>query len=337
MIRFALQKLGQALFTLWGVATLVFFLFTIVPGDSAQMMLGKREDPAALAAVRAKYGLDKPITVQYVNYLKRISPIGWLNDQHGIFKAPDLGESFQRQGQQVSSLIRQTFPNTALLAVTAIGFALLVGGALGAWVSYRPDSFWDKALLTFSSLGMSLPSFFTAVLFAWVFAYLLGPWTGLNLTGSLYSVDDYSGERYLNLKNLILPALTLGIRPVGVILQLTRNSLLQVGSMDFIRTARAKGLRERTVFFKHLLPVASNPIITTISGWFASLLAGAVFVEIIFGWNGMGKLLVEALNTRDLPITMGCVLVIAALFVVLTTLVDVLYAVLDPRIRAEFF
>ena len=337
MIRFALQKLGQALFTLWGVATLVFFLFTIVPGDSAQMMLGKREDPAALAAVRAKYGLDKPIAVQYVNYLKRISPMGWPNDQHGIFKAPDLGESFQRQGQQVSSLIRQTFPNTALLAATAIGFALLVGGALGAWVSYRPDSFWDKALLTFSSLGMSLPSFFTAVLFAWVFAYLLGPWTGLNLTGSLYSVDDYSGERYLNLKNLILPALTLGIRPVGVILQLTRNSLLQVGSMDFIRTAMAKGLRERTVFFKHLLPVASNPIITTISGWFASLLAGAVFVEIIFGWNGMGKLLVEALNTRDLPITMGCVLVIAALFVVLTTLVDVLYAVLDPRIRAEFF
>ena len=337
MIRFALQKLGQALFTLWGVATLVFFLFTIVPGDSAQMMLGKREDPAALAAVRAKYGLDKPIAMQYVNYLKRISPMGWPNDQHGIFKAPDLGESFQRQGQQVSSLIRQTFPNTALLAATAIGFALLVGGALGAWVSYRPDSFWDKALLTFSSLGMSLPSFFTAVLFAWVFAYLLGPWTGLNLTGSLYSVDDYSGERYLNLKNLILPALTLGIRPVGVILQLTRNSLLQVGSMDFIRTARAKGLLERTVFFKHLLPVASNPIITTISGWFASLLAGAVFVEIIFGWNGMGKLLVEALNTRDLPITMGCVLVIAALFVVLTTLVDVLYAVLDPRIRAEFF
>jgi peptide/nickel transport system permease protein len=184
---------------------------------------------------------------------------------------------------------------------------------------------------------MSLPSFFTAVLFAWIFAYLLGPWTGLNLTGSLYSVDDYSGERYLNLKNLILPAFTLGVRPVGVILQLTRNSLLQVSSMDFIRTARAKGLRERTVFFKHLLPVASNPIITTISGWFASLLAGAVFVEIIFGWNGMGKLLVEALNTRDLPITMGCVLVIAALFVVLTTLVDVLYAVLDPRIRAEFF
>jgi peptide/nickel transport system permease protein len=184
---------------------------------------------------------------------------------------------------------------------------------------------------------MSLPSFFTAVLLAWVFAYLLGPWTGLSLTGSLYEVDDYSGERYLQLKNLILPALTLGIRPIGVIVQLTRKSILEVGAMDFVRTARAKGIPEGRVLLRHILPVASNPIITTVSGWFASLLAGAVFVEIIFGWNGMGKLLVEALNTRDLPVTMGCVLVIAAIFVIITTLVDIAYAVLDPRVRAELF
>ena len=184
---------------------------------------------------------------------------------------------------------------------------------------------------------MSLPSFFTAVLLAWVFAYLLGPWTGLSLTGSLYEVDDYSGERYLQLKNLILPALTLGIRPVGVIVQLTRKSILEVGAMDFVRTARAKGIPEGRVLLRHILPVASNPIITTVSGWFASLLAGAVFVEIIFGWNGMGKLLVEALNTRDLPVTMGCVLVIAAIFVIITTLVDIAYAILDPRVRAELF
>jgi peptide/nickel transport system permease protein len=184
---------------------------------------------------------------------------------------------------------------------------------------------------------MSLPSFFTAVLMAWVFAFLLGPWTGLSLTGSLYEVDDYSGERYLQLKNLILPSLTLGIRPVGVIVQLTRKSILEVGAMDFVRTARAKGVAERRVLLRHILPVASNPIITTVSGWFASLLAGAVFVEIIFGWNGMGKLLVEALNTRDLPVTMGCVLVIATIFVIITTLVDIAYAFLDPRVRAELF
>ena len=208
---------------------------------------------------------------------------------------------------------------------------------LGAIAAYNEGSWIDHGLTTLSSLGMSLPSFFTAVLLAWVFAYLLGPWTGLSLTGSLYEVDDYSGERYLQLKNLILPALTLGIRPIGVIVQLTRKSILEVGSMDFVRTARAKGIPERRVLLRHILPVASNPIITTVSGWFASLLAGAVFVEIIFGWNGMGKLLVEALNTRDLPVTMGCVLVIAAIFVIITTLVDIAYAILDPRVRAELF
>lgn len=332
---FAGRKIALALFTLWGVATLVFFLFTIVPGDSAQMMLGKREDPEALAAVRAKYGLDKPVVVQYINYLGRILP---FDTSEGFsLSAPDLGESFQRQGQSVSGLIAATFPNTALLAATSIGFAVLLGMFLGAVAAYNEGSWIDHALTTLSSLGMSLPSFFTAVLLAWVFAYLLGPWTGLSLTGSLYEVDDYSGERYLQLKNLILPALTLGIRPIGVIVQLTRKSILEVGALDFVRTARAKGIPERRVLLRHILPVASNPIITTVSGWFASLLAGAVFVEIIFGWNGMGKLLVEALNTRDLPVTMGCVLVIAAIFVIITTLVDIAYAILDPRVRAELF
>ena len=332
---FAGRKIALALFTLWGVATLVFFLFTIVPGDSAQMMLGKREDPEALAAVRAKYGLDKPVVVQYINYLGRILP---FDTSEGFsLSAPDLGESFQRQGQPVSGLIAATFPNTALLAATSIGFAVLLGMFLGAVAAYNEGSWIDHGLTTLSSLGMSLPSFFTAVLLAWVFAYLLGPWTGLSLTGSLYEVDDYSGERYLQLKNLILPALTLGIRPIGVIVQLTRKSILEVGALDFVRTARAKGIPERRVLLRHILPVASNPIITTISGWFASLLAGAVFVEIIFGWNGMGKLLVEALNTRDLPVTMGCVLVIAAIFVIITTLVDIAYAILDPRVRAELF
>ena len=332
---FAGRKIALALFTLWGVATLVFFLFTIVPGDSAQMMLGKREDPEALAAVRAKYGLDKPVVVQYINYLGRILP---FDTSEGFsLSAPDLGESFQRQGQSVRGLIAATFPNTALLAATSIGFAVLLGMFLGAIAAYNEGSWIDHGLTTLSSLGMSLPSFFTAVLLAWVFAYLLGPWTGLSLTGSLYEVDDYSGERYLQLKNLILPALTLGIRPIGVIVQLTRKSILEVGAMDFVRTARAKGIPERRVLLRHILPVASNPIITTVSGWFASLLAGAVFVEIIFGWNGMGKLLVEALNTRDLPVTMGCVLVIAAIFVIITTLVDIAYAVLDPRVRAELF
>ena len=335
MIRFAAEKLGLSLVTLWGVATLVFFLFTVVPGDSAQMMLGKRDDPAALAAVKAKYGLDQPLLVQYGRYLRRISPLDW--DHGPVVKAPDFGESYQRQGQKVTGLIGATFPNTALLAIVAIGFAVVVGMLLGAIGAYCEGTLLDRGLLAFSSIGMSLPSFFTAVLFAWIFAFLLGPWTGLHLTGSLFEVDDYTGARYISMKNLILPAFTLGIRPIGVVVQLTRKSILETSQLDFVRTARAKGLPEWKVLWRHILPVISNPIITTISGWFASLLAGAVFVEIIFGWNGMGKLLVEALNTRDLPVTMGCVLVIAFVFVILTTLVDVIYAILDPRVRAEFF
>jgi peptide/nickel transport system permease protein len=335
LIRFAAEKLGLSLVTLWGVATLVFFLFTVVPGDSAQMMLGKRDDPAALAAVKAKYGLDQPLHVQYGRYLRRISPVDWADGP--VVKVPDFGESYQRQGQKVTGLIGATFPNTALLAAVAIGFAVVVGMVLGAVAAYNEGRWLDKGLLAFSSLGMSLPSFFTAVLFAWVFAFLLGPWTGLHLTGSLFEVDDYSGERFISLRNLVLPAFTLGIRPIGVVVQLTRKSILETTQLDFVRTARAKGLPEWKVLLRHVLPVISNPIITTISGLFASLLAGAVFVEIIFGWNGMGKLLVEALNTRDLPVTMGCVLVIAFVFVVLTTLVDVIYAILDPRVRAEFF
>jgi peptide/nickel transport system permease protein len=335
LILFLLKKLGQSFLILWGVATLVFVLFTVVPGDSAQMMLGKREDPEALAAIRAKYGMDQPLPVQYLRYLNRLSPIRW---EDGLsFGSPDLGESYQRQGRSVGSLIGQTFPNTALLALVAIGFAVILGGALGAFAAYHPDTVLDRTLANLGALGMSLPSFFTAVLMGWIFAFKLGPWTGLHLTGSLFEVDDYSGERIIQWSNLLLPALTLGIRPVGVVLQLTRNSIKEVMEQDFVRTARAKGLRESRVLWRHILPVASNPIITTVSGWFASLLAGAVFVEIIFGWNGMGKLLVEALNTRDLPVTMGCVIVIGAVFVVLTTMVDMLYALLDPRVKSELY
>lgn len=182
---------------------------------------------------------------------------------------------------------------------------------------------------------MSLPSFFAAILFAWIFGFLLHEFTGLNMTGSLYGVDDFGNGSHLQWRNIILPAIVLGIRPLGVVIQLMRNSLLEVLSQDYIRTARAKGLSEIRIIRKHALKNALNPVVTAISGWFASMLAGAVFVEYIFGWNGLGKEVVEALNTLDLPVIMGSVLVIAATFVVINILVDVIYAWLDPRIRLE--
>jgi peptide/nickel transport system permease protein len=153
------------------------------------------------------------------------------------------------------------------------------------------------------------------------------------MIGSLYEVDDYGRGQYLNLKNLILPAFTLGIRPLSVIIQLSRNSMLEILDMDYIRTATAKGLKRFIVVFKHALRNALNPVVTVVSGWFASLLAGAVFVEYIFSWNGIGKEIVDALNHLDLPVVMGAVMLIATVFVIINILVDVVYAIIDPRIR----
>ena len=180
---------------------------------------------------------------------------------------------------------------------------------------------------------MSLPSFFASIIMAWLFGFVLHNYTGLNMTGSLYEVDDYGRGSFLQLKNLILPALTLGIRPLSVIIQLSRNSLLEVLSMDYIRTATAKGLSKFTIIFKHALRNALNPVVTAVSGWFASLLAGAVFVEYIFAWNGIGKEIVDALNKMDLPVVMGAVLFIASIFVIINILVDLIYGWLDPRIK----
>jgi len=182
---------------------------------------------------------------------------------------------------------------------------------------------------------MSVPSFFSAILFAWIFGHVLHNYTGLNMTGSLYEVDDFGEGTHLALKNAILPAVVLGIRPLGVVIQLMRNSLLEVLNQEYIRTARAKGLSTYKIITKHALKNAMNPVVTAISGWFASMLAGAVFVEYIFGWNGLGKEIVDALNNLDLPVIMGSVIVVATTFVLITILVDLIYAYLDPRIKLK--
>ncbi|MFN4931228.1 MAG: ABC transporter permease, partial [Bacteroidota bacterium] len=161
------------------------------------------------------------------------------------------------------------------------------------------------------------------------------PYTGLDMTGSLYVIDDFGEGKTLQLKNMILPALTLGIRPLSVVVQLARSSFLDVLSQDYIRTARAKGLSQRAVLVKHALRNAMNPVVTAVSGWFAGLLAGAVFIEYIFGWKGIGKEIVEALENYDFPVVMGGVLVISMAFVIINILVDIIYGILDPRIRFD--
>lgn len=345
-----------ALLTLWGVVSVVFFLFTILPGDPARMMLDQNESAEQLLAIKKKYGFDQPISKQYVLYLNDLSPISFhstraedysfrhANKYNGLvlltmgqtevmLKVPYLRESFQKNGKTVSSILAETLPNTVLLATVAIGIALFIGVFLGVISALYVNTWLDRFISVVSTFGMSIPSFFSAILFAWIFGYLLHTYTQLPMTGSLYEVDDYGDGRYLALKNIILPAIVLGIRPLSVVIQLMRNSLLDVLSLDYIRTAKAKGMSMTQVIYKHALKNALNPVVTALSGWFASMLAGAVFVEYIFGWNGLGKEIVEALNTLDLPIIMGAVLTIATAFVILTILVDLIYAYLDPRIK----
>jgi len=357
MFRYSLKKIKYSFFVLWGVVTIVFLLFNVLPGDPARMMLDKREDAEQLQAINKKYGFDKSIAEQYFLYLNDVSPISIHNNQINTFtyleskkyrytkilefetrtlvlKFPFLRNSFV-SGQDVGSIILKTFPNTFILALTSILIALALGLILGLISAVYKDSFLDKAILSISAIGMSVPSFFSAILIAWIFGFVLQKYTGLNMSGSLYEVDDYGRGAYLELKNLILPALTLGIRPLAVITQLCRNSVLEIIKLDYVRTAASKGLKKTTILFRHVLRNALNPVITVISGWFASLLAGAVFVEYIFGWNGIGKEIVDALSKLDLPVVMGSVLFIAFLFVLVNILVDLIYRLLDPRVNIE--
>ena len=356
MLRYVGKRLIYGFLVLLGVVTLVFFLFNVLPGDPARMMLGQRADAESIEAINRDLGRDKPIATQYINYLNDLSPISLHNNQDStsffylssdkynyatllrfgttslVVKTPYLRRSYQSQ-RKVSEIISTAFPQTAVLALTAMLFALLVGITLGVVSALHKDSWIDRLSLVLSTLGMSLPSFFAAIFIAWLFAYVLADWTGLNMFGNLFSVDDYGDGEYIDLKNLILPALTLGIRPLATLTQLTRNSMLEALSQDYIRTARAKGLSHRRVVVHHALRNALNPVVTSASGWLASLLAGAVFVEYVFDWKGMGVVIVDALDKYDFPVVMGAILFICVILVIINILTDLLYAVLDPRIR----
>ena len=251
-----------------------------------------------------------------------------------MLKAPYLRMSYQSK-KQVSDVLAEAFPQTLLLAVVSISLALVLGVALGVLTSISASPFLNTLTLFITTIGMSLPSFFAAILVAWVFGFLLESYTGLSMTGSLYSVDDYGNGEYLSLANLILPACTLGMRPLAVVVELTRTSLEEVMTTEYIRTARAKGLSRWRIIVVHALRNAMTPVVTAVSGWFASLMAGAVFVEYIFDWKGIGYVIVEALEKYDFPVIMGAVLLIAIMLVVINIIVDVIYGLLDPRVRVS--
>lgn len=359
MTRFMLKRFWYGVLVLFGVIVVVFFLFNVLPGDPARMMLGQRADSASVAAINKDLGRDKSLPLQFINYLNDLSPVSlhnttdqtsfWFLDQlkYGktlevftisnttlVLKEPYLRRSYQSK-RNVSDILSEGFVNTIILALVAMAFAIVTGIAVGIVCAIYKNSFIDRIALVFSVLGMSLPSFFVSILNAWIFAFVLVKFTGLNMSGSLYGVDDFGRGTFLDLKNLILPAITLGIRPLAIIVELTRNSLLEVMTQDYIRTAKAKGLSKSRVILKHALKNALNPVVTAISGWLASLLAGAVFVEFVFDWKGIGVVIVNALDKYDFPVVMGAVLFISIILIIINFFVDIIYGLLDPRIRLQ--
>lgn len=352
MFAYIVRKILYGILVLWGVATLVFFLFTIVPGDPVRMMLGQRADEQDVQAIRHELGLDQSIGKQYLDYLNDLSVISFYNENKDlskyepyariatvgstkiIFKTPYLRYSYQSK-RPVGTILAEAFPNTLILAFVSILFAFVIGVLLGVLTAIVNSNFLNRLTLFITTIGMSLPSFFAAILIAWLFGFVLESVTGLSMTGSLFSVDDYGNGAYLDLKNLILPALTLGLRPLAVITELTRTTLLEVMSMDYIRTAKAKGLKKWRVIGVHALRNAMTPVVTAVSGWFASLLAGAVFVEYVFDWKGIGVVIVDALDKFDFPVVMGAVLLIGVMLIIINIVVDIIYGILDPRVRIK--
>ncbi|WP_432711880.1 ABC transporter permease [Pedobacter sp.] len=349
MFQYAVKKFLYGLAVIAGVVVVVFVLFNILPGDPARMTMGQRSDVQSLEAVRKEFGLDKSKPVQFFNYINDLSPIGLhennstaqqkynylqlvsLGEDVIALKMPYLRRSYQTK-RNVTTILSETVPNTFILAITAMIFATIIGVLLGVVSAVHRDTWIDKAANSFAILGISAPSFFAGIIIAWFFGFVLSDYTGLNMSGSLYSYDPFEGE-VTTWKNLWLPMVTLGLRPLAIIVQLTRSAMLDVLGQDYIRTARAKGLDRKAIIYKHALKNALNPVITAISGWFASLLAGSFFVEYVFGYNGLGRTTVTALEMSDFPVVMGSILFIAFIFVVVNILVDILYAFVDPRVK----
>jgi peptide/nickel transport system permease protein len=328
---------------------LVFFLFQGF-GDPSRLVMGQTGDSTTQANIRKELYLDQPKWKQFLFYLNDVSPLcvhskDDIQKKHlsGIFignqvkfglKVPYLRRSYQSK-REVGTILMEALPGTLLLALAAMLIAIIVGIPLGVTAAVKQNTWLDTSSIFASIIGISVPSFFMGIIIAYVFGFVFSSWTGLHITGNWFDIDEVSGEKHFVLKNLILPAVTLGIRPLAIITQLTRTAMLDVLDQDYIRTAYAKGLSKTIIVWKHALRNALNPVITAITGWFAELLAGAFFVEYIFGWKGIGKVTVDALEKLDFPVVMGSVLITAAFFIVINIFADILYGFADPRVTVH--
>ncbi len=346
MASYIFKKIFYGLLVLIGVVILVFVLFQGF-GDPSRLVMGQTGDAATQANIRKELYLDQPKWKQFLFYVNDVSPISFYTKEEidkkeikGFFiggdtkltlKVPYLRTSYQTK-KPVGRILMEALPGTLMLAFAAMAIAVLIGIPLGIVAAVKQNTWVDTTAVFSSIIGISAPSFFMGIIIAYVFGFVLSDWTGLHITGSWFDIDA-DGHKRLTLQNLILPAITLGIRPLAIITQLTRSSMLDVLDQDYIRTAYAKGLSKNRVIWKHGLRNALNPVVTAITGWFAELLAGAFFIEYIFGWRGIGKVTVEALEKLDFPVVMGSVLITATFFILINILADILYGLIDPRVR----
>jgi peptide/nickel transport system permease protein len=355
LTRYIIQRLLLLLPVLLGISIITFGMLRLIPGDPARIMLGEHATEAAIARFRESMGLNDPIYVQYVRYLGRLV--------HG-----DLGRSIARQ-EWVTVELAQRLPATIELSIGAMMVACTVGITAGVIAAYKHNSVFDLSTMVGALVGVSIPVFWLGLMLSYVFGFKLH-WLPpsarltvgielqtipeayhINLTGPvgsvIMSILNFLSNLFVfdsivtvnpdalidSLKHLVLPSIALGTIPMSIIARITRSSLLEVLSMDYIRTARAKGQHERVVLMTHAMKNAFLPIITVLGLQFGGLLAGAILTETIFSWPGMGRLVVERILARDYPTVQGAVLVIALLFVLLNLIVDISYAFLDPRIR----
>ncbi|HEX8549264.1 MAG TPA: ABC transporter permease [Cytophagaceae bacterium] len=350
MIKFVASRLLYGFLVLLGAVIVVFFIFNVLPGDPVSMMAGQRTDVSTRETITKELGLDKPLPKQLWHYLQDLSPISVHEDtpenlvkyeytklfkfgeEVAVLKTPYLRRSFQTN-KRVSEIIAENMEGTLWLALAAMLFATIFGVTFGILASLKQNSFLDHFLVSISVIGISAPPFVTGALMAMVFGYYLSDYTGLNSSGQLWEYGLYGKE--LILKNLLLPAITLGLRPLSIIVQLTRSSMLDVLCQDYIRTARAKGLTQISIVLKHALKNALNPVITAVSGWLASLMAGAFFVEYVFNWKGIGSVTIDAVYSLDFPVVMGSTIFVAFIFIIISIFVDILYAAIDPRVRLK--
>jgi peptide/nickel transport system permease protein len=305
MPTFILSRLLSALLVLLGVSCLVFLLIHLVPGDPVEVMLGEAAQPADREALRHALGLDQPLLLQLFHYLQGLLHL-------------DLGTSLQSH-RPITALLRERIPATAELAAAALAVAVVIAFPLGVVAAVRKDSAWDYGAVSVSMLGVSIPNFWLGPILILVFSVWMG-WL---------PVSGRDGPA-----SLVLPAITLGTALAAILSRMVRSSLLEVLHEDYVRTARAKGLSQRTVILRHGLRNALLPVVTVLGLQLGVLLGGAVVTEMVFAWPGLGELTIESIQRRDYPVVQACVLVISAAYVVVNMLTDLVYGWLDPRVRS---